>query len=116
MNTAIEPTPGYFRTRLVRGGPLCGVRIWFGLPLEPWTRETMDRAPCWNAEVNGMHAEIDRVWPACMKDRIDEADYRTFVDTCGWAQMHDGFDPMGQPYRKTNWNDSTPPAFDAAAA
>ena len=100
---------------LVRGGPLAGVRIWYGLPLEPWTREPMDRAPRWNAEVNGRHAELDRVWPTCEKDPVDEAEYRHLTDTCDWARMNDGYDPVGQPYRKTNWDDSTPPAFGAAA-
>lgn len=113
MNSIVEPTPGYFRMRLLRGGPLCGVRIWFGLPLEPWTREPMDRAPRWNAEVNGQHAELDRVWPVCMKDPVDEATYQDFVDAAGWAQRNDGFDPVGQPYRRTNWDDSTPPSFAA---
>lgn len=101
--------------RLVRGGPLVGVRIWHGPPLEPWTREEMDRAPRWNAEVNGMHAELDRVWPKCELYPIDEAEYRYLTESCGWARMYDGFDPMGHPFRRTNWEDSTPPSFEAAA-
>jgi hypothetical protein len=115
MNSIEQPTEGFYRMRLVRGGPLVGIRIWFGPPLEPWTREEMDRAPRWNAEVNNLHAEFDRVWPACMRERIDEDEYRFLTDRCGWARMWDGFDPMGQPTKRVNWDDASPPSFGEAA-
>lgn len=98
--------------RLVRGGPLVGIRIWHGEPLEPWTREPMDRGPRWNAEINGMHGELDRVWPSCLRYPIDKAEYDYLTESCGWARQNDGFDPMGQPYKKTNWDDASAPAFE----
>lgn len=114
MNSIEEPTAGYYRMRLVMGGPLVGIRIWFGEPLEPWTREPMDRGPRWNAEINGMHGEIDRVWPTCLRHPIDKAEYDYLTESCGWARQNDGFDPMGQPFRKTNWDDASAPTFEEA--
>lgn len=99
--------------RFVRGGPLVGVRLWFGPPLEPWTREEMDRDHRWNAEANGEHVELDRVWPQCVGDPITEDEYRFLCERTTWAKRNDGFDPMASPRRKTNWDDSSVPQLGA---
>lgn len=111
MQTLEEPTEGYYRMRLVRGGPLVGIRIWFGPPLEPWCREEMDRYWRWNAEANGEHVELDRVWPQSVSDEITEDEYRFLVERTKWAKRNDAFDPMSAPRRKTNWDDSTVPSL-----
>lgn len=97
--------------RMVRGGPLVGVRIWYGQPLEPWTGEIMDRAHCWNAEVNGEWVELERVWPQCTGDAIDEDEYNFLSQRTDWARRNDAYDPLAQPRRKTNWDTATVPTF-----
>lgn len=111
MTITDEPQDGFYRMRLVRGGPLVGVRIWFGAPLEPWTREEMDRGPRWNAEVNGDWIEVDRVWPQCAGDRIDGREYEFLKQRTQWARRNDGYDAMANPRRRTNWDDSSVPSL-----
>jgi hypothetical protein len=109
MLKADEPTEGYYRMRLVRGGPLVGIRIWHGPPLEPWTRDVMDRVWRWQAEADGELIELDRVWPVCLSDPIDEKEYTFLVERSRWARRNDAYDPKATPRRKTDWDDSSVP-------
>ncbi len=95
--------------RFVRGGPLVGIRIWHGPPLDPIDRSVMDRMHRWNAEANGEHVELDRVWPQCVGDPITEAEYRFLCERTQWARRNDAYDPMATPRRKADWDKSSVP-------
>ena len=79
------PVPGYYRMRLRSGGVMVGVRIWFGAPLDPATLDELDRAPCWNALINGAWANLDQAWPRCAGEPIDEAEYLHLGRQQAWA-------------------------------
>jgi hypothetical protein len=68
MDTPIE---GYYRTRLVRGGPWVGVKIWFAP-----AADAEDRTPQWQCSVNGFQADVWEMWPLVGGREIDEAAYR----------------------------------------
>lgn len=57
------PTPGLYRTRLVKGGPWVAARIWHGPPLDPVTGEPLDRAPRLQCEIAGAEADPIEAWP-----------------------------------------------------
>lgn len=96
---------------MVRGGAPAGVRIFYGPPLDPVTGEEMDRGHRWQAQVNGQYEELERVWPACMREPIDEAEYRFMVRASEHARKHDGYSPLGQPRKRVDWDSATPPSF-----
>ena len=98
------PTPGFYAMRLVRNGPLCPVRIWFGPPHDPVTGEELDRSHRYQAELNGKPAEIDRVWPWCTKHQITETEYRYMLDVHTWATEHAPKEPEAQPRQPVNIN------------
>jgi len=86
---ASVPVAGYYRFRLVAGGVRCGVRIWYGPPHDPVTGEELDRSWRWQAHLDGVPIDIDRVWPACAKlGPISIADYERRVKRKLWAQGH----------------------------
>lgn len=68
-----EPQVGHYRTRLVRGGPWCAVRIFW---LDPDNRDTLDRAHKVGCTVNGEPADPYAVWTYCAGSPISEAEYR----------------------------------------
>ncbi len=59
-----SPEPGYFKMRLVKGGPWVAALIYRPCPLEmdPETFQHIDRWPHLSAEINGTAASVDRVW------------------------------------------------------
>lgn len=59
-----EPRPGYFRMRLVRGGPYVAARIWQG-------------KTGLLAHVNGAPTDLDRVW--LFGHEIDLAEYQKLM-------------------------------------
>lgn len=70
-----KPVAGWYKVRLVRGGPWVGVRVWFGPPLDPETGEELDRSPRWQAVQDGAFVDVWRLWPGCALHPIDEAEY-----------------------------------------
>ena len=79
-----RPEPGFFRLKLVRGGPWVVARIGHAPPTDPITGAVLDRSPVWSAEVSGalvaspsvdpMAAGVYRVWLGGVV--IGEEEYR----------------------------------------
>lgn len=111
MNDAGEPRAGYFKTRLVRGGPKAGVRLFYGPPRDPHTGEEMDRSWRWQAEVNGQREELDRVWPGCMREEIDKTEYNYLSRTQKHALSTDPYNPLASPKKAVDWETASPPLF-----
>lgn len=94
---ADHPVEGYYATRLRFGAVRVGVRIWYGPPHDPWTGEEMDRSWRWQAHVNGRYIEFDRVWPACVKEPIDDKEYAYLSSLQAWGEEHAPHSPHAQP-------------------
>ncbi|QEH79910.1 hypothetical protein EIK56_17935 [Sphingomonas sp. C8-2] len=86
------PIPGYYRMRLRSGGVFVAIRIWFGQPpnhehaIDPTTARVLDRSYRWQATANGEIIPLDRVWPQCAADPIDEAEARRLVNLQRWGE------------------------------
>ena len=84
-----RPEPGLYRLKLVRGGPWCGVRIWYGAPPDPdQPGALLDRSHRWQASINGNPCPIDQVWPWAAGRRIDQAEYRYLIALSQHAKAH----------------------------
>lgn len=97
-----EPVAGFYRMRLRSGGVYVGVRIWHGLPLDPYTSDEMDRAPCWNAQINGEWASIMDVWPRCAGDPISAQEYAFLQSQRDWAVQHAPDSPVADPTKRVD--------------
>ena len=80
------PKAGFYRYRLGQGTVRGGVRLWHGPPHDPVTGEEMDRSWRWQAEFDGEPIDFDRVWPACAKEEITEAEHRALINRRAWAR------------------------------
>ncbi|MEG3086139.1 hypothetical protein [Sphingomonas sp. PB4P5] len=100
------PIAGHYRMRLRSGGVLVGIRIWFGAPLDPIDGSELDRAPRWQVHANGEPIALDRVWPKCAADPIDEAEYRFQTKRQQWAEANAPLSPIADPRRRADPLDS----------
>jgi hypothetical protein len=73
-----EPQPGWFRRRMVRGGPWVPVAIWIEQEIDPDTGELTAPEEL-RAIVNGDRADPQRVWPYARPISLAEYDALTGV-------------------------------------
>lgn len=109
-----SPVAGFYRTKLVKGGPWVPVRIWYGPPLDPETGEELDRSPRWQALVNGEEVdgpnEVEWVWVWCSNKGITEAEYRYMLAKKEHAEKFAPELPEASPREKIDLN-KLPPLF-----
>lgn len=103
-----KPRPGYFKMRLVKGGPFVAARIirlchctigsqgdrpheWF---------LTCDRYPPLSAEINGEEADVARVW--AYGREISPKEYKHPTALREWAEQHAPQEPEANPRDATN--------------
>jgi hypothetical protein len=96
------PLSGFYRMKLRSGAIFVGIHIWFGEPLEPWTREPMQRGPRWNAECNGRYIELEYVWPKCADSPCDEAEYQYLSSLQAWGKENAPNSPQAKPHTRIN--------------
>lgn len=89
--------------KLVSGGMLVGIKLWYGPPHDPDTGEEMDRSWRWQAHANGRYIDFDRVWPKCTGDPIDEKEYRYLSSLQEWGERHAPTSPEANPKKRIDW-------------
>lgn len=99
-----QPQAGFFRTRLVKGGPYVGARIWLEPPIDPLTGEAMDRPPMMLAELAGKPIDPIELWPSVAGRNIPEQEYRYLIGVAGWAAEHAPNAPEATPREPINLN------------
>lgn len=107
---SIRPACGFFRLRLVAGGPWVPARIsrpchctvlgGAGQVEHPWT-DACDRFPPLLAEIAGREpatdaATVERVWTG---QPVEEAEWRRLVAVAGWARDFAPDAPEATPER-----------------
>lgn len=109
--TSDVPRAGYYLVRLVRGGPWCPARIYFGQPHDPVTGEILDRSYRMVAEVNGEPHDVYRIWPYCAGDEIDKAEYDYRIADRDWCVQFDSTAPQANSRSPINIDDLPVPEF-----
>lgn len=112
-----DPQPGFFRLRLVKGGPFVPSRIWRGCcctvnggytnAQHRW-RDTCDRYPPLQGEINGSPADPQRIWDSGWPITNPEFDHLTAVRN--WAETHAPAAPEANPRRRIDLH-TMPPLF-----
>lgn len=102
-NPADLPRAGFFKTRIVRGGPWVGARIYETLccctinggdeNVEHKWQDNCDRypRPRLSAEMDGRPSSVNRVWG--VSTEIEESEYHYLVDSAAWDRENDPDSP-----------------------
>ena len=64
------PEEGWYRLKMVRGGPWIPVKIWFAAKMG-----AEDQTPQWQCLVNGLEASVWDTWPRVGGRGITEEEY-----------------------------------------
>lgn len=109
MTALWPPIAGFYRIRLVRGGPLCAARLWLGFGADP---DGGDDRGCfmWRAMINGKETDLDRVWPYCADKGCTEAEFLYLLAVHGHAVKWHPNMPEANPRQKIDLH-SLPPVF-----
>jgi hypothetical protein len=99
-----QPIAGFYRRRLVKGGPWVPVLIAYGAPLDPVTGEELDRSPRWQAWSGGREIDVWNLWPDCSGEPITKAEYTHLRDVGEWAERHAPRSPEANPTRAISLN------------
>lgn len=105
-----DPECGWFKTRLVKGGPFVPARIWLHQEIDAETGELVDDER-WICEVNGEIADIDRYWSFLSKNPITEAEFNYLTASMKWTAEHAPFEPRANPRTAVNWLDVPTPSL-----
>lgn len=89
---ADRPDPGFYKVRLVKGGPHVAARITWAPATDPVTGEMLDRSWFWTVTINEEPVANPSTCPwlagaerVFLGERIDEAEYQFLLKVRSWA-------------------------------
>lgn len=107
-----EPQCGWFKVRLVKGGPWVPARIWIEQEIDPETDELLtDEVIC--CEVAGKSVDPQEWFPRLAVNPITEAEHdarKAHRDDVGWNDRTE--DPYYNPRKPLDFNKLPFPEFD----
>ncbi len=98
-----EPQDGYFKRRLVRGGPWVAARIWREREKDFLTNKHTD-FDILHCEVAGKRRNAAQQWEALGRWPITKADFDYLVKHSEWAKQHAPTTASANPDKKIDWN------------
>lgn len=107
-----RPRPGFFRLRLVKGGPYVPARLWIGPPLDPETREPLDRSHRPMVQIADFPAtdhpdRVERVW--LYGETISAERFQAMRVRAAWARLHQPDAPIANPLAPVDVSTMRPP-------
>lgn len=97
-----EPQCGWFKRRLVKGGPFVPARIWLDQCIDPETGELVaDEVML--CEVDGQWADAEAQWPWLCANPISEAEYDYMTARRAYAAVWSPDDPAATPHKAVDW-------------
>lgn len=95
------PVPGWYRRRLIKGGPMVGVLIFVPCPFFFADGEmTVERSRPLVCLVNGQHENALDQWTWVAGSRISEAEYRYLMADAAHAMEFRPTAPRANPRKK----------------
>jgi len=104
-----EPQCGWFKRKLVKGGPFVPARIWLDQDIDAETGE-LRADEALQCEVGGRWADAEDQWSYLAGNPISEAEFKFMTATAEYAAAYEPSNPAADPRRPIN-NLTTPILF-----
>ena len=108
-----RPVEGFYRTRLVKGGPWVAARIFRTCcctigggdmnVIHDWTPDC-DRFPRLRCEVAGRERDAAEAWPSLLGNPIPESEWRYLRDGAEWDRRFNPVSPHARPTEPIDLN------------
>lgn len=95
-----EPQAGFYKRRLVKGGPFVPVHIWIERELDEAGDLLSDEVV--KCTVDGRLADADSTWSYCAGSPISEAEFDYLSRVSSYAKASDKREPLANPRRPIN--------------
>ncbi len=105
-----EPQCGWFKRRLVRGGPWIPGRIWMFQDVDAETGELLSDETL-QCELNGQYADADDQWLSFCKHPIPQHEFLYLTEAQSWARRNDPRDALANPNKQIDWLKVSLPYF-----
>ena len=100
---------GWFKMRMVKGGPFVPTRIWMYQPVEDGELVGDEVLQC---EINGKYADPIDKWSWICSHPITEAEFNYLTATLAWTAENAPNEPMANPRDKVDWLKAPVPQFN----
>lgn len=91
-----DPQPGFYRRKLVRGGPWVGVHIWLEQDIDE--AGELIAPPVLRALVgSNSYVDADDVWTYVADNPISQEEYNFMVAEAAWTKARSPDDPSANP-------------------
>lgn len=97
MTGEAKPEPGFYRIRMVKGGPWVPVRIVAAL-------RAKRRRVVFYAYLGDKVVDIDRVWPRAYGNKIEKSEWEYMLKLGRWASAYEPDNPAAQPTKAVDLN------------
>jgi len=101
-----HPKPGWYWTRLVKGGPKIPIRI----TATEVVRGNKPNRVLFEVFVGDQEVVWTTVWPDCSANKLTEKEHRYLLEMGRWTTANDPDAPEANPRKKINLHDM-PPLF-----
>lgn len=115
MSVTLDPECGWFKRKMVRGGPWMAARIWVEIHDQPIDKETGELAGderlLWRCTVGGVERDpVDEWFNLCQRPiDVDEFDYLTRLQR--YAKNVEPREPLATPKEPIDLGRAPPPIF-----
>jgi hypothetical protein len=99
VGTINDPQCGFFKRKLVHGGPFVPARIWLEQEIDPDTGELVGDEVML-CEVDGRRCDPVDQWARLWTTPITEAEFLYMEATRQWAAWHSPTDPAANPRQR----------------
>lgn len=90
-----EPHAGWYKRKLVKGGPWVAAAIWWHGPVDADGEPDGDEVLL--CAVDGTHQDPEEQWTYLAANPITEQEYRYLCALRAYAQAHDSAEPLAEP-------------------
>lgn len=98
-----EPQAGFYKRKLVKGGPWVAARIWLHQEIDPETGQLMADEVL-RCEVGGRARDPVEQWTWLCNEPISQAEYEYLMASRTWAAANAPHEPVANPMKPVDHN------------